>query len=154
MDDGSQHVILVLDAIRSAQDQLRFFGYRLYLERKVKSWTQPRSISFCRVGHTPAEPALTFGFAIMRDNTGDRSIIFSILVSWSAFRWSVQAVVEDEDVCRELITDTLWESLEYQVTTLQELVGAIHSATQALISSVQDLKVATGLAAIEPRSES
>jgi hypothetical protein len=151
MDVGSQHVVMALDALASALDQLRSFGYGLYLETKARSWTQPRSLSFCGKGHAPAEPALTLGFAIWRDGTGDRSIVFSIVVAWNTSHWSVQSSVEDEDVSRDVITDVLWESPEYQATTLEELVGSLQRAVHALLSSARDQRIAANLATIERR---
>jgi hypothetical protein len=153
MDLGSQNVVVALNALRGTLDELRSFGYKLFLQTKAHGWTQPGSaVSFCGKGHAPAEPALTFGFAIWRDGNADCSIIFSILVAWNSRRWSVQSSVEDEDGSRDVITDTLWESPEYEATTLGGLVGSLQRAVNALTSSVHEQRVAAYLAAIERRT--
>ena len=153
MDLGSQNVVVALDALRGTLDELSSFGYKLLLQTKARGWTQPRSaVTFCGKGHAPSEPALTFGFAIWRDGSGDRSIVFSILVAWNSRRWSVQSSVEDEDVSRDVITDNFWESPEYEATTLEGLVRSLQSAVNALTSSVHEQRVAAYLAAIERRA--
>jgi hypothetical protein len=148
MDVASQHVAAGLEALARIEGKLRSFGYRLYLETKAKSWTQPRDLTFCGKGDAPSIPAVTMGFAIHRDDTGERAVIFSILVAWDAARWSVQSFVEDEDGTRDEITRGLWESPEYTGETLDELLASIEKSVDALISSTHDHRVAAILATI------
>jgi hypothetical protein len=157
MDVGSQQVLIALNALANAVDELGTFGYGLYLESKARSWTQPRGVSFCARGVSFSgkglfERALTLGCAIQCDGSGDRSIEFSVLVAWNSSHWSIQASVEDEDLTRDTITELLWESSEYTATTLDELVEALQTSVQALISSTHDERVAAILATIERRS--
>jgi hypothetical protein len=159
MDTGSQHVLLALNALANAVDELQSFGYGLYLKSKARSWTQPRGVSFSGKGFQTIqshesrqfERALTLGCAIQRDGTGDRSIVFSVLVAWNASHWSIQASVEDEDLTRDTITEALWESSEFKATTLDELVESIQNSVRALISSPRNERVAASLATIEQR---
>lgn len=146
MDVASQQVVTALDALKSVSNQLGAFGYGLYRETRAKSWTPPRGITFCGKGH---RPALTHGFAIWCDDSGNRSIIFSMMVAWDSNHWSVHSIVEDEDTDRDEITDVLWESEEYKATTLEELVGLLQTAADALVSSAGDERVAAHLATIE-----
>lgn len=149
MDLGSKEVVKALDAFTDLRAQLSSLGYKLYLETKAQCWTQPHSLAFCRKGYFPdTDPALMLGFGVAGDRTGNRSIIFSILVGWNTSRWSVQASVEDEDGSRESITDLLWESPDYEATTIDGLVDALQTALRALTSSVGDQRVATYLSSI------
>jgi hypothetical protein len=153
MDAGSKDLAKALDAFAQLCDQLRSFGYKLYVEHRARSWTQPRSVMFYRKGTQPdTQPAMGVGFAIWGDRTGRRSITFGIGVGWNGARWSVQASVEDEDGWREPITELLWESEEYEATTVDELIESLQLALQALTSSVNDPRVSAYLASIERRT--
>jgi hypothetical protein len=94
---------------------------------------------------------VTAGFAIHRDKTGEKSVIFSILVAWDAARWSIQCTVEDEDVSRDQITEDLWESPEYSAATLDEMLKYLDQAIGLLIASAKEPRVAAMLASIAPR---
>src|SRR5262245_21036480 len=138
MDMASQHVAAGPGALSGAIDRLRSFGYSLYLETKATGWTQPRGLTFCGKGYAPSMPAVTMGFAIHRDDTGEKAVIFSILVAWDPAHWSVQSFVEDEDGTRDEITHDLWESPEYTSATLGEMVKSLDEAAGLLISSAKD----------------
>jgi hypothetical protein len=148
MDTGSQHLLMAFEALIAAQDQLRSFGYRLYLDTKARSWTQPKSITLYR-GHPHDRPDLHLGLAIWRDRSGERSVSFTVSVNWDENHWSVQSCVENEDVLRDTITDTLWESPAYRATTLEDLVAMLERAVHELTSSIHDLRVAACLATIQ-----
>jgi hypothetical protein len=151
MDAASQHVTTGLGALARTLDKLRSFGYALYLETKATGWTQPRGLTFCGKGYAPSMPAVTMGFAIHRDDTGERSLIFSILVAWDTTHWSIQSFVEDEDGTRDEITNGLWESAECSGSTLDEFVASLEQSVHALMSSTQDQRVAAMLATVARR---
>ncbi len=150
MDAGAQYLVVTLKALLAAQDRLRSFGYRLYLDTKARSWTQPQSITLHK-GHPADGPALLLGFAIWRDSSGERSVIFTVSVAWDEGHWSIQSCVEDEDGSRDPITEALWESPAYRVKTLEDLVATLDRVVGELISSVSDQRVAASLATIERR---
>lgn len=137
-------------ALAGAVDRLRSFGYSLYLETKARGWTQPRGLTFCGKGYAPSMPAVTIGFAIHRDGTGEKSVIFSILVAWDAAHWSIQCFVEAEDISRDQITEGLWESPEYICVTLDEMLKCLDKATGMLISSAKVARVAALLTSVGP----
>jgi hypothetical protein len=148
MDIASQHVVMALDAIGSVQSQLQSFGYRLYLDTKAHSWTQPTSIHLWYNGGRPPRAAgFAFGFCILGDSSGD--IGFSFEVAWNTQNWSVQCSVEDET--RNVTTEALWKSPKFQATTLPELLEALQSAVDGLISSARNPRIAACLATIERR---
>jgi hypothetical protein len=151
MDAASQHVTTGLGALAQTVEKLRSFGYALYLETKATGWTQPRGLTFCGKGYAPSMPAVTMGFAIHRDDSGERSVIFSILVAWDTAHWSIQAFVEDEDGTRDEITNGLWESAEYSGATLDEFVASLEQSVHALMTSTRDQRVATMLATVARR---
>lgn len=151
MDAASQHVTAGLGALARTVDGLRSFGYALYLETKATGWTQPRGLTFGRKGHAPSMPAVTMGFAIHRDDTGQRAVIFSILVAWDATHWSVQSFVEDEDGTRDEMTNGLWESPEYRGVTLDEFVASLEQSVDGLMASTRDQRVAAMLATVARR---
>jgi hypothetical protein len=93
--------------------------------------------------------ALQLGVAIYRDGSGARAIIFSVSVTWDKSHWSVQSQIDDEDGLRDPVTDVLWESPEYQATTLQELVATLDRAVGEAMSSANDQRVTGYLATIE-----
>jgi hypothetical protein len=159
MDVSSQHLARVLNALATAVDQLQSFGYALYLETQALSWTQPRSISVSGEGfriienqHTQHfDRALTLGFAIQRDASRERSIIFSVLFAWNASHWFIQSSVEDEDLTRDTITEVLWESPEHYATTIDTAIEGLQQALTAVMSSVTHERIATCIATIERR---
>src|SRR5262245_54380298 len=150
MDFASQQVTRVFEALARTEDKLRSFGYQLYLGTKAEDWTQPNGLAFCasESDSGPTTPAATVGFAIHRDDNGEKAVVFSVVIRWEAARWSVQSFVEDEDVTREDITVGLWESPEYQGGTLDELLTSLEQSVDALMSSTQEPKVAAMLATI------
>ncbi len=150
MDAGSQHLLMAVKALLAAQDKLRSFGYRLYLDTEARSWAQPQSITLYR-GYPHDRPGLLLGLAIWRDRTGERLVIFTLSVVWDESHWSVQSCVEDKDGSRDTITDTLWEPSEYQAKTLEDLVAMLELAANELAASVHDPLVAACLATIERR---
>jgi hypothetical protein len=152
MDAASQHVTTGLGALARTEDKLHRFGYALYLKTKATAWTQPRGLAFCRKGYAPAMPAVTMGFAIHRDDTGERAVVFSILVAWDAVHWSIQSFVEEEDGTRDEITNGLWESSEYKGATLDEFVASLEQSVDALMASTQDQRVAAMLATVARRA--
>jgi len=151
MDAASEHMVVAFEALAQVEHNLRSFGYKLYLETKARSWIQPRGLAFCRKGHAPGLPALIMGFAIHRDATGERAVVFSVLIAWDATHWSVQSFVEDEDGTREVITDELWQSQEYTASTLAELFKSVEDSVAALMSSARDGRVAAMLDSITRR---
>ena len=114
MENDSQNVILVLNALATTVDQLQSFGYKLYLQTKAASWSQRRSVVVSGQGFIWYERrfdrGLSLGFGLQADATGNRSIIFSIVFAWDSARWFVQSCVEDEDATRENMTEDLWLS--------------------------------------------
>jgi hypothetical protein len=159
MDTDSQNTMLVLNTLASAVDRLQSFGYALYLETKARSWIQPRSITVSgkgfQISHNHLtqrfDRALILGCSIQRDATKERSIIFSLLLAWNPTHWFIQSSVEDEDMNRDTITHFLWESPEYQATTITGAIQAIDQALTNLMASVTDERVAASMATIEPR---
>jgi len=147
MDAASKHVVIVLEALAKTERQLQSFGYRLYLDTRARSWTQPRGITLS----DGDMPGLLLGFAIWRDSSGERSIIFSISIGFSSTHWSVRSFVDDEDGERDQITRELWESPEFKATTLEELVESLEQSLHALTSSVDQQAVREYLAIIERR---
>jgi hypothetical protein len=153
MDVASRQLSMGLEALAQVGAELRTFEYALYLETEATAWTQPRGLALCRMGYPNSIPAVTLGFAIHRDDTSDRAIVFSILVAWDAARWSVQSSVEDEDCTRDEITRGLWESPEYDCATLDELMACLRKSVDALMSTPQDERVAAALATVVRRPE-
>lgn len=148
MDAASHHLTMGLEALAHIEAKLRSFGYVLYLETQATAWTQPRGLAFSGMGYPHSIPAVSLGFAIHGDTTGDRSVIFSILIGWDAAHWSIQSTVEDEDVTRDEITCGLWESPEYDCATLDNLKAYLQKSVDALMSSPRDQRVAAALAMV------
>jgi len=151
MDVASRHLSTGLEALAQVEAKLRSFGYALYLETQANSWTPPRGLAFCGIGYPHSMPAVTLGFAIHRDATGDRAIIFSVLVAWDAAHWSIQSSVEEEDCTRDEIPRGLWESPQYSCATHDEFAVFLKRYVDALISSPQDKRVAAALATVTRR---
>ncbi len=153
MDAASVHVVTALESIGRVQSQLQSFGYRLYLQTKAVSWTQPTSLHFFYDrGHPYRALGFCFGFCILRDSSRDRGIGFEFEVSWDTQGWSVQSNVSDEDETREGVpSELLWQSAKYQATTLAELLESLQKAVDAQVASLNDARVASYLACIEPR---
>ena len=151
MDVASRHLSMGLEALAQVEAKLRSFGYALYLETKATAWTQPHGLAFCGICDPNLIPAVTLGFAIHRDETHERAIVFSILVAWNAAGWSIQSEVEDEDGTREEITRGLWESPKYECATLDEFMACLQKSVDALMSSPQDQRVAAALATVARR---
>ena len=150
MDRASEYVTAAFGALERITDELSSFGYRLYLETKARSWTQRRGFTFCGKGSL-AMPGVIMGFDIHCGATGERAIVFSILVAWDAAHWSVQSCVDDEDMARDDITDKLWESPEYTAETFDGLLASLDKAVATLMASVNEDRVARILATVVPR---
>ncbi len=147
MEVASRHLSMGLEALAQAVAKLRSFGYALYLETRAFAWTQPRGLAFCGLPRS----SVSLGFAINRDQTDERSIVFSILVAWDAAGWSIQSAVDDEDCTRDELTRGLWESPKYECATLDEFTACLQKSVDALMSSPRDQRVAAALATVARR---
>lgn len=153
MDESSQKVVAVLEALSSAVDEFQSFGYNLYLETKAPSWIPSRNLMVSGKDYKhygqKFDRAFTIVFTIECDEKKNRSLIFSILLTWNNTHWFTQSCVEYENMIDQISTETLWESGEYYATSTDMLIQIVQQASMELKESITYGSVAAQIAKIE-----
>jgi hypothetical protein len=149
MDQNSRHLVSILNAIAETIDQLRKFGYGLYLKTKAHGWTNPSGVGVG--GQGIAKGGIHLSTGVWLDASGDRRIVFGITFRWDDSNLYIQSYIDDEDGNRDPTTKGLWESSEYCADTIDEAIRLLQETATQLMASIGDPFVAECVKTIAPR---
>jgi hypothetical protein len=138
MDHASGQTVRLLESLARASDRLRSFGYRLYLENRLKSWGNNQSFSgspfgISRDGST-TEYTRCFGLGVHVVTSERLAVIWGLDLLWDASRWTVGGDVELETESGDHVLWLHWFPYG-SAETIEDCVALIERTTDEIVAS-------------------